>query len=468
MCRLCVATKSKTKNFNLKLSSDWTGKYAGAAPIAVRPATPAQAAAVLAHCSARRLAVVPQGGNTGLVGGGVGLYDEIILSTDRLKGITSINPDAGTVSALAGTTLANVDAAAASAGMVAPLDLGARASCAIGGNVATNAGGMRVVRFGSLRSTVLGLTVALPDGTLLDLDRPLRKDNTGYDLKQLFIGSEGTLGLITSVTLATPPAFPSPSLALLACPSWPAVRDVLAAARALLGEALSAAEFVDAAAAALAATHVPAARGRLPGDNAPFYVLLEAAGVNPDHDAAKMEALLERVLASGAAIDGTRAETGTQAASLWALREGVPLALKSAGAVFKYDVSVPVADMQAVVDDARRVVAGAAAADGGAFEAPTVVSYGHLGDGNLHLNISAPAPAPPSLAAALEPWVYDRVAEARGSISAEHGLGAMKAALIGHSKPPAAVALMRAIKVAFDPAGIMNPGKVLPAAEGVV
>ena len=385
-----------------------------------------------------------------------------------MVGITSIDPAAGTVSARAGTTLADFDAAAASAGMVAPLDLGARASCAIGGNVATNAGGVRVLRYGSLRATVLGLTAALADGTVLDLDRPLRKDNTGYDLKQLLIGSEGTLALITSVTLATPPAPTDPALVLLACPSWSAVQAVLATARLTLGEALSAAEFIDAPSVALAATHVPAARARLPGAGAPFYVLLEAAGVCPSHDAAKMDALVESVVESGAAVDGTHPESAAQASSLWSLREGVPLALKTAGAVFKYDVSVPVGEMDAVVRDTReRVAAVADAAKKNSpstpFTRPTVVSYGHLGDGNLHLNVSAPEPAPPGLAAALEPWIYDRVAAARGSISAEHGLGLMKASLIGHSKPPEAIMLMRAIKAAFDPVGIMNPYKVLPA-----
>ena len=451
----------------LSTHSDWTGKFTGHAPLALRPATATQAAALLAHCASRRLAVVPQGGNTGLVGGGVPLFDEVVVSTDRMVGVTSVDAAAGTVSALAGTTLADVDAAAGTAGMVAPLDLGARASCAIGGNVATNAGGVRVLRYGSLRSTVLGLTAALPNGTVLDLDRPLRKDNTGYDLKQLLIGSEGTLALITSVTLATPPAPTDPALALLACPSWSAVQAVLATARLTLGEALSAAEFLDAPSTALAVAHVPAARTRLPGAGAPFYVLLEAAGVCPSHDAAKMDALVESVLESGAAVDGTRPASAAQAASLWSLREGVPLALKTAGTVFKYDVSVPVGEMDAVVRDTRdRVAAVADAAERTSSTPctrPTVVSYGHLGDGNLHLNVSAPSPAPPGLAAALEPWVYDRVAATRGSISAEHGLGLMKASLIGHSKQPAAVALMRAIKAAFDPVGIMNPYKVLPA-----
>jgi FAD/FMN-containing dehydrogenase len=389
------------------------------------------------------------------------VHDEVIISTDRMTGVTGVDTEAGTVSARAGTTLADVDAAAAAAGMAVPLDLGARASCAIGGNVATNAGGARLVRYGSLRSTVLGLEAVLPSGAVLDLTRPLRKDNTGLDLKQLFIGSEGTLGLITAVTLATPPRPPRPSLALLACPSWAAVRDVLGLARRTLGEALAAAEFMDAPAVGVACARLaPSVRHPLPASAAPYFVLLEAAGVDGAHDAAKMEALLERALASGAAVDGVRADTDAQAAALWAVREGVPIALARAGTLFKYDVSLAVRDMEAVVGECRaRVAAVAAAAAAPPAPAPTVVAFGHLGDGNLHLNVSVPAPTP-GIAAALEPWVYERVAAAAGSGSAEHGVGIAKRAYLHLSKPAAAVEAMRGVKRVFDPDGIMNPYKV--------
>ena len=335
-------------------ASDWTGKFTGRSPVALRPRTEAQAAAALARCAARRLAVVPQGGNTGLVGGGVPLPDEVVLSTARRVGVTRVDAAAGVVSARAGTTLAALEAAAAAAGLTIPLDLGARGTCAIGGNVATTAGGARVVRYGTLRSTVLGLDALLADGTRLDLTRPLRKDNTGYDLKQLLIGSEGTLALITGVTLAAPRATVAPALAYLACPTWAAVQDVMGLARARLGEALAAAEFVDAASVALATAHLSHVSNPFPSSAAPYFVLLEAAGVDGDHDAAKMERLVGEAFATGAAVDGVASAAGARPTALWALREGVPVALRYAGACYKYDVSLAVADFEGLVNECQK------------------------------------------------------------------------------------------------------------------
>lgn len=437
-------------------ASDWTGKFTGRSPVALRPRTEAQAAAALARCAARRLAVVPQGGNTGLVGGGVPLHDEVVLSTARMVGVTRVDAAAGVVSARAGTTLAALEAAAAAAGLTIPLDLGARGTCAIGGNVATNAGGARVVRYGTLRSTVLGLDALLADGTRLDLTRPLRKDNTGYDLKQLLIGSEGTLALITGVTLAAPRATVAPALAYLACPTWAAVQDVMGLARARLGEALAAAEFVDAASVALATAHLSHVSNPFPSSAAPYFVLLEAAGVDGDHDAAKMERLVGEAFATGAAVDGVASAAGARPAALWALREGVPVALRHAGACYKYDVSLAVAEFEGLVNECQK---RATAARGDAV----AVGYGHLGDGNLHLNVSHPGPMDARVLAALEPWVYEAVAAARGSVSAEHGIGLAKASLLPLSKPRPAIDLMAAIKVAFDPEWVLNPYKVLPA-----
>ena len=492
-------------------NTDWTGAFVGKSKLVLRPATTLQASAALAHLNSRRIAVVPQGGNTGLVGGGVPIADEVILSTDRLtekkqsgsegeQNNNEIVADATamTLSAPAGTVLADLDARAASVGLAVPLDLGARGSCRIGGNVATNAGGPRVVRYGSLRSSVLGLEVVAADGTILDLGRPLRKDATGLDLKQLAIGSEGTLGLITRVTLAAPPRPPGPAaLALLACPGWNEVLDLLTQARAALGESLSAAEFLDAESAALACDRVPGVRHPLPHCSSPYFVLLEAAGARPDHDEQRMAALLETALSSGAAVDGVRAASGREAEALWALREGVPVGLRHAGGkCFKYDVSLDVREMPLVVAEARRrvesVFAGSGCGGGGSGgsgggeiknsssssssysrDRVTVVAYGHLGDGNLHLNVSAPPEAfsgsrggstegIAALASVLEPWVYRATAAARGSVSAEHGLGRMKAEHALLSKPAEALDLAASIKAIFDPRGILNPGKLLP------
>ena len=491
-------------------NTDWTGAFVGRSRLVLRPATTQEASAALAHLNARRLAVVPQGGNTGLVGGGVPIADEVIMSTDRLtekkengnaspsKNQVVADATAMTLSAPAGTILADLDARAAAAGLAAPLDLGARGSCRIGGNVATNAGGPRVVRYGSLRSSVLGLEVVAADGTVLDLGRPLRKDATGLDLKQLAIGSEGTLGLITRVTLAAPARPPGPAaLALLACPGWEQVLELLAKARATLGESLSAAEFLDAESAALACDRVPGTRHPLPHCRAPYFVLLEAAGARPDHDEQRMDALVEEALGGGGgarggggggssssagAVDGGKAGSGREAEALWARREGVPVALRHAGKCFKYDVSLDVREMPLVVAEARRRVEEAVGNMGGGSNSSnsysrdrvTVVAYGHLGDGNLHLNVSAPAEAfsgrtvgnggdgIAALASALEPWVYRATAAARGSVSAEHGLGRMKAEHAPLSKPAEALDLAASIKAVFDPRGILNPGKLLP------
>ena len=509
-----VTDKETLSSYN----TDWTAAFVGSSKLVLRPAMTEQASAALAHLNSRRIAVVPQGGNTGLVGGGVPIADEVILSTDRLTEKSS--PDSSknriladstamTLTAPAGTILADLDARASSANLAVPLDLGARGSCRIGGNVATNAGGPRVVRYGSLRASVLGLEVVTADGTILDLGRPLRKDATGLDLKQLAIGSEGTLGLITRVTLAAPARPPGPAaLALLACPGWDQVLDLLAEARATLGESLSAVEFLDAESASLACDRVPGVRHPLPHCRAPYFVLVEAAGARPDHDEQRMGSLLERALASGAAVGGAKAGSGREAEQLWALREGVPVGLRHAGRCFKYDVSLDVREMPLVVAEARRRVEGVFGSGGGggggggrsggtvqgrrsnsnsnsnsnsySRDRVTVVAYGHLGDGNLHLNVSAPAEAfavdprngeshsnsddggVAALASALEPWVYRATAAARGSVSAEHGLGRMKAEYAFLSKPAEALDLAASIKAVFDPRGILNPGKLLP------
>ena len=459
-----------------RFNRDWTGGFCGSSSLALRPSSVEAASAILAYCNAHRLAVVPQGGNTGLVGGGVPSHDEVILSTDRLSRILSVDGEAGILTVEAGCTLAALDAAAAEVGLAAPLDIGARGSCAVGGNVATAAGGARFIRHGPLRASVLALQAVKADGTILTLGKPVRKDNTGLDLKQLLVGSEGTLAFITRVTLAAVARPPGPpSTAFLAVPSWPAACALLGRARRSLGEALAAFEFLDAPALGMALTEVSGQGGKrgaspadlhpLPSATAPLFILVEAAGADPTHDAEKMESFLEGALEAREASDGVSATGSAQAAALWALREGAPLALKSAGgAVYKYDVSVPVRGMWGVVEEARRRVADATrqSGDGDGKHSARVVAYGHLGDGNLHLNVSAPGGRSPALDAALEPWVYEAVSAAGGSLSAEHGVGLLKAPYLGLAQSPEAISLMRAVKAAWDPNGILNPYKVFP------
>lgn len=484
----------KTKN----QKRDWIGKYRGHASVALRPATTEQASRVLRHCNERRLAVCPQGGNTGLVGGSVPLFDEVVLSTSRMTRILQVDADAGAIVAQAGCTLQSLDDAAAEKGLVFPLDLGAKGSCQLGGNLSTNAGGLRYLRYGSLRGSVLGVEAVLADGTVLDLLRTLRKDNTGYDLRQLFVGSEGTLGLITAAAVACPARPLSVQLAFLAVPSFDAVRTVLRGARRMLGEVLSAVEFLDAESMRMATAYLEGAGNplRRGGDNNgggneehPFYMLIETSGSNREHDAQKLEGFLTWAMGGGGdgeggcVSDGVLAESGAQSRAIWRAREGVTEALARRGAVFKYDVSLPLERMYEMVEavrarlgceeggDVRAVGGGGGGVGAGGGGAATnnnsgggvrVVGYGHVGDGNLHLNVSSPNGYDPSLLACLEPFVFEWVRDAGGSVSAEHGLGQQKARAIGYSKPPEAVVVMRRLKRELDPNGILNPYKVLP------
>jgi D-2-hydroxyglutarate dehydrogenase len=316
-------------------NADWTGRFAGAAAVALRPRCAAEVAALVAHCAGRRLALVPQGGNTGLVGGSVPVFDEVILSLGAMNRIISFDEVTGVLTAEAGCVLETLDNFVAARGHAMPVDLGARGSAQLGGLLATNAGGVRLLRHGPLAASVLGVSAVLASGAPLDLLSPLRKDNTGYSLKNLLIGSEGTLGVLTAAAVLCPPRPPAPQTAWLAAPSFEAAQRALAAARRYLGEALAAFEFLDAEAVAIAAAHLPGARDPLPGAAAPYALLVEAAGADPAHDAAKMERYLEAVLESGDAADGVLAQGGAQAGALWALREGVTEALRARGGVHK-------------------------------------------------------------------------------------------------------------------------------------
>ncbi|GJP84189.1 hypothetical protein CLOP_g14277 [Closterium sp. NIES-67] len=432
---------------------DWMGKYKGNSKLLLRPTTTRHVADVLKYCNERRLAVVPQGGNTGLVGGSVPVFDEIILSLAGMNKIISFDEVSGILDCEAGCILESLDTFLADRGFAMPLDLGAKGSCQIGGNVSTNAGGIRLLRYGSLHGSVLGLEVVLADGTVVDMTRALRKDNTGYDLKQLFIGAEGTLGVVTRVVLLAPPRSPSVHVALLGCSSFDAVQRVFCESRRHLGEVLSAAEFFDSNSLRMVLKHNEGTRDPLPDGAYPFYVLIETSGSQAEHDRAKLDAFLESVMEEGVVDDGTVAHDSTQAAAIWHLREGVAEALQRAGAVYKYDLSVPVKDLYALVEEMRTRLEGSAA---------EVVGYGHLGDGNLHLNISAPT-YDDKLLERIEPFVYEWVAGRQGSVSAEHGLGLMKANAIHYSKAPHAVAVMKRVKTLFDPHGILNPYKLLPS-----
>jgi len=351
-----------------------------------------------------------------------------------------------------------------SQGFMMPLDLGAKGSCQIGGNLSTNAGGLRLLRYGSLHGSVLGLEAVLANGTVVDCLTGLRKDNTGYDIKQLFIGAEGTLGIITKVAIATPRRPKSVQVAMVACRSFAGVLRAARLAHEELGETLSALEFLDEESMGLVLRETHGARNPLGADGAalhPFYLLVEVSGSVAEHDREKLERFLAAGMEAGdeGVVDGVVAQDQKQTAALWLLREKVPVALGSQSQLHKYDVSLPMAAMYELVEETREVV-------GRRGVAARVVGYGHLGDGNLHLNVYVPgkhaAPPAPLLTPALEPFVYDWTAARRGSVSAEHGLGKTKAKYIHHSKSAAAVEVMRGLKRLLDPRGILNPYKVLP------
>ncbi|CAM6041201.1 unnamed protein product [Sphagnum compactum] len=432
-------------------NTDWMNKYHGQSQLLLRPQTTQQVAEILKFCNSRCLAVVPQGGNTGLVGGSVPVFDEIILNLGAMKSILSFDEVSGILVCEAGCILENLDTFVGTKGFTMPLDLGAKGSCQIGGNVSTNAGGLRLLRYGSLHGNVLGLEVVLANGTVVDMLGTLRKDNTGYDLKQLFIGGEGTLGVVTKVSILTPPKLASINVAFLACEDYESCQNALKEAKKQLGEILSAFEFIDRPALDMALCHLEGTRDPLPSKHN-FYLLVETTGSNEAHDKEKLDAFLEAGMELGYFVDGTVAQDSTQAGSFWEIREGISEALVKAGAVYKYDLSVPIKSFYRIVEDLRAQLGNAA----------VVVAYGHLGDGNVHLNVSAPK-YDEQLLAKIEPFVYEWTAACKGSVSAEHGLGLMKPQALHYSKSEEAIHLMEGFKKLLDPKGILNPYKVLPA-----
>nr|XP_027075480.1 D-2-hydroxyglutarate dehydrogenase, mitochondrial isoform X4 [Coffea arabica] len=435
-------------------NTDWMGKYRGSSKLLLQPKNTEEVSQILKYCNSRCLAVVPQGGNTGLVGGSVPVFDEVIINVGLMRNILSFDKVivSGVLVCEAGCILENLISFLDDEGFIMPLDLGAKGSCQIGGNVSTNAGGLRLLRYGSLHGSVLGLEAVLANGTVLDMLGTLRKDNTGYDLKHLFIGSEGSLGIVTKVSILTPPKLSSVNIAFLACEDYTSCQKLLLEAKKKLGGILSAFEFLDSDAMSLVLKHLDGVRNPLPPSIHNFYILIETTGSNETFDKENLEAFLLHSVESGLVANGVLAQDINQASSFWHIREGLPEALMKAGAVYKYDLSLPLEKMYDLVEEMRVQIGPAA----------KVVAYGHLGDGNLHLNISAPA-YDDNILAKIEPFVYEWTSKNRGSISAEHGLGLMKAAKIHYSKSPETVQVMASIKKLLDPNGILNPYKVLPS-----
>lgn len=437
--------------------TDWRGRYTGAAIAVAQPDSTDDVAAVVRWCAGAGVPVVPQGGNSGLSGGATpdASGKALLLSTARLGRVRSVDLVGNTLVAEAGCVLAAVQAAAEAADRLFPLSLAAEGTATIGGNLATNAGGVAVLRYGTARELCLGLEVVLADGRVWDGLKGLRKDNTGYDLRDLFIGSEGTLGVITAAVVKL---FPRPAERLVA---WAAVPDparalaLLARAQARLGAGLTAFELVSDRCLDLVLRHFSGSRAPLQ-ERSPWHVLIELSAMAPGEGAA-LEALLADSIAAGEASDATLAGSLAQGAALWALRENISEAQAREGPNIKHDISVPIARM------AEFIAAGEAAVARVRPDARMVV-FGHLGDGNLHYNVSAADPRDPGLLAdqaAINAAVHDLVIAFGGSISAEHGLGQLRRDAAAAYKSPVERELMHRIKAALDPEGLMNPGKVL-------
>jgi len=439
---------------------DWRRRWRGRALAVVRPDSTSEVAAVVRACAAHAVAIVPQGGNTGLVGGGVPDTSgtQVLLSLQRLNRIRAIDEANLTLTAEAGCVLQAVQAAAAARGLLFPLSLAAEGSCTIGGNLATNAGGTQVLRWGNARELCLGLEVVTASGEVWDGLSGLRKDNTGYDLRDLFVGSEGTLGIITAATLKLAPQPAATTTALAACASVADAVALLTLARARLGAGLTGFEMMSAFALELVARHFPALPRPLP--QAPWTVLLEQSDTEGEAPArTRFEALLGAALEAGCVQDAVVAESLAQSRALWQLRESIPLAQAEEGLNIKHDISVPVSAIPAFV-------AQTDAALQARWPGVRLVNFGHLGDGNLHYNVQAPngTDGAAFLAAhehAVNTLVFDSVARFGGSFSAEHGIGALKRDELAARKSPVALQMMRGIKAALDPQGLLNPGRVL-------
>jgi FAD/FMN-containing dehydrogenase len=439
---------------------DWRRRFRGRALAVVRPGDTAQVADVVKACAAQGVSLVPQGGNTGLVGGGVpnDSGQQVLLSLARMNKVRRLDVANLTLTVEAGCVLQSVQEAADAAGLMFPLSLAAQGSCTIGGNLATNAGGTQVLRYGNARELCLGLEVVTADGQVWDGLSGLRKDNTGYDLRDLFIGSEGTLGIITAATLKLNPKPAAITTAWVATQTLEQCVALLGSARERLGAGLTGFEVMNRFSLDLVAQHFPALPRPLP--SAVWSVLLEQSdSEGQDQARARFESLLESALQAGIIDDAVVAESLLQSQGLWHLRESIPLAQSQEGPNIKHDIALPVSAI-------ARFVAHTDAALQQAFPGIRMVDFGHLGDGNLHYNVQAPQGMPAqafmdSHEHTVNQLVYDAVMAEGGSICAEHGVGALKRDQLAQRKSPVALQLMRAIKQALDPHNRLNPGRVL-------
>lgn len=432
--------------------ADWSGAP-GATPRALlRPHSTEQLAQAMRICHQHGQSVVPQGGLTGLAGGGCCGANDVAVSLERMQAIEDIDPVSGTITVQAGAILQTVQDAADAAGLLFALDLGARGSCTIGGNLATNAGGNRVIRYGTMRDQLLGIEAVLADGSIVSGLHKMVKNNTGYDLKHLLAGSEGTLGVITRAVLRLRPRPVAVATAWCGLPNYEAVTTLLQRAQAQLSGGVSAFEvmwpsFVDFMLARVAGLRAP-----LDSPHA-FHVLMENAGTDSEHHLSAFDAFLEQMLDEGIIENATIARSQADAHNLWALRDATSNLPTLLPGLIGFDISFAIRDIGRAAAECDILLRAG-------WPGCTALVYGHLGDGNLHLIVHVPDVAQQP-ADAIETAIYDLVRRYGGAVSAEHGIGTLKRKVLGHSRSPGELAAMRAIKAALDPKNILNPGKVL-------
>lgn len=444
-----------------RYNRDWMGVLSGKSRCVLRPRTTQEISSILQFCNQRGLPVVPQGGNTGLVGGSVPMFDEIVLSLERMNRVVSVDGETGVAQFEAGVVLDNANALLQEKNLLFPLDLGAKGSCQVGGNLATNAGGLRLLRYGNLHGSTLGIEFVKADGTIVDVLSRNKKDNTGIDLKQLLIGSEGTLGVITQIVLQCP-VLPRHKQLLLCCAgTYKDCVELFRCARGSLGEVISAFEFFDAEALRSVRENLNLDIPDFVGDS-PFCVLIETSGSSAEHDAAKLAGFLESDFVMKKTLGGRGALAANERERLafWAMRERIAESLLKDGYCYKYDVSVPnLSEIYPLVEKTRNRLA--TLGEDGKEVSTRVVGYGHMGDGNLHLNVTSTRYRE-KVVQSLEPWLWKELQRLGGSISAEHGIGSLKRDALQYSKGEEAISLMRRLKKIMDPKGILNPYKVIP------
>ncbi|CAJ1966271.1 unnamed protein product [Cylindrotheca closterium] len=443
-----------------RYNHDWTNQYKGNSRVVVRPQSTAEVSRILKYCNSRMIGVVPQGGNTALTGGSVPLDCEVVLSLEKMSDIHSLDPTTGILTCDAGCILQNLLDFAAAKDHLVPVDLGAKGTCQIGGNISTNAGGSFYFRYGSLHANVVGLEVVLANGDILDMGCTTAnlKDNTGYDMKHLFIGAEGTLGIVTRAALLCPRLPPSRCTTLLACDSFDNVLNVLEIAKKSLGEILAAFEFIDGPAMNLVCQTQSKPLPLPASQDCPYYVLVESHGSCAEHDQAKMDKFLNILYEEDYVVDGVVAASLEQMNAMWYLRESCNPSCVSSGYVYKYDVSLPIPEFPRFVEELKEAL------NDRTFCSLDYFNWGHVIDGNLHCNVVCRGnfETNSSLRERIDRYVFEGVEKRGGSISAEHGLGQQKRKYMAKLHGSETLSKMYDIKRLFDPNRILNPGKYLP------